>query len=131
MIVTDWADIDNLWKREMVARDKKEAIAMAINAGIDMAMEPYDLAFCDLLIELVKEGTVSMSRIDDAVRRVLRMKYRMGLFDMPNTNIKDYPKFGSAEHSKAAQDAAVETMVLLKNSHIATGTRQEDPYYWT
>ncbi len=117
LIVTDWADIDNLWKREMVARDKKEAIAMAINAGIDMAMEPYDLGFCDLLIELVKEGKVSMSRIDDAVRRVLRMKYRMGLFDMPNTNIKDYPKFGSAEHSKAAQDAAVETMVLLKNNN--------------
>ena len=118
MIVTDWADIDNLWKREMVARDKKEAIAMAINAGIDMSMDPYDLSFCDLLVELVNEGKVSMSRIDDAVRRVLRMKYRMGLFDMPNTNIKDYPKFASVEHSKAAQDAAVETMVLLKNNGI-------------
>ena len=115
MIITDWGDIDNLWKREMVAANKKEAICMAINAGIDMAMEPYDLTFCDLLIEGVKEGKVPISRIDDAVSRILRMKYRMGLFDMPNTNIKDYPKYGSAEHFKAAQDAAVQTMVLLKN----------------
>lgn len=118
MIVTDWADIENLWKREMVAANKKDAICMAINAGIDMAMEPYNLDFCDLLIEAVHEGKVPMSRIDDAVRRVLRMKYRMGLFDMPNTNIKDYPKYGSAEHFKAAQDAAVQTMVLLKNNGI-------------
>jgi len=118
MIVTDWADIENLWKREMVAANKKEAIIMAINAGIDMTMEPYNLDFCDLLIEAVNEGRVPMSRIDDAVRRVLRMKYRMGLFDMPNTDIKDYPKYGSPEHFKAAQDAAVQTMVLLKNNGI-------------
>ena len=118
MIVTDWADIDNLWKREMVAANKKDAICMAINAGIDMTMEPYNLDFCDLLIELVREGRVPMSRIDDAVRRVLRMKYRMGLFDLPNTDRKDYPKYGSAEHFKAAQDAAVQTMVLLKNNGI-------------
>jgi beta-glucosidase len=115
MLVTDWADIDNLWKREMVAADKKEAICMAINAGIDMAMEPYDLSFCDLLAELVREGRISMERIDDAVCRVLRMKMRMGLFEQPNTDMKDYPDYGSAKHSKAALDAAVETMVLLKN----------------
>ena len=118
VIVTDWADIDNLWKREMVAANKKDAICMAINAGIDMTMEPYNLDYCDLLIELVKEGRVSMARIDDAVSRVLRMKYRMGLFDQPNTDKKDYPKYGSAEHFKAAQDAAVQTMVLLKNNGI-------------
>lgn len=118
VIVTDWADIDNLWKREMVAANKKDAICMAINAGIDMAMEPYNLDFCDLLIELVREGRVPMARIDDAVSRVLRMKYRMGLFDQPNTDKKDYPKYGSAEHFKAAQDAAVQTMVLLKNNGI-------------
>ena len=115
MLITDWADIDNLWKREMVAANKKDAICMAINAGIDMAMEPYDLSFCDLLMELVREGRVSMSRIDDAVRRILRMKLRMGLFQQPDTDLKDYPKYGSAEHTKAALDAAVETMVLLKN----------------
>ena len=118
MIVTDWADIENLWQREKVAANKKEAICMAINAGIDMAMEPYNVDFCDLLIEAVREGKVPMTRIDDAVRRVLRMKYRMGLFDLPNTDRKDYPKYGSAEHFKAAQDAAVQTMVLLKNDDI-------------
>ena len=118
MIVTDWADIENLWKREMVAANKKDAICMAINAGIDMAMEPYNVDFCDLLIELVHEGRVPMQRIDDAVRRVLRMKYRMGLFDKPNTDRKDYPKYGSAEHFKVAQDAAVQTMVLLKNNGL-------------
>lgn len=117
MIVTDWADIENLWKREMVAANKKDAICMAINAGIDMAMEPYNLDFCDLLIEAVREQRVSMARIDDAVRRILRMKYRMGLFDMPNTDFKDYPKFASQEHRMAAQDAAVQTMVLLKNNN--------------
>lgn len=117
MLVTDWADIDNLWRREMVAANKKDAICMAINAGIDMAMEPYDLSYCDLLIELVREGRVSMERIDDAVRRILRMKLRMGLFEHPNTNPKDYPEFGSAAHRKAALDAAVETMVLLKNQN--------------
>jgi beta-glucosidase len=117
MLVTDWADIDNLWKREMVAANKKDAICMAINAGIDMAMEPYDLSFCDLLIELVHEGRVSMERIDDAVRRILRMKMRMGLFEHPNTNPKDYPEFGSTAHRKAALDAAVETMILLKNQN--------------
>ena len=117
MLVTDWADIDNLWKREMVAANKKDAICMAINAGIDMTMEPYDLSFCDLLVELVHEGRVSMERIDDAVRRILRMKMRMGLFERPNTNPKDYPEFGSAAHRKIALDAAVETMVLLKNQN--------------
>jgi beta-glucosidase len=118
MIVTDWADIENLWKREMVAANKKDAICLAINAGIDMAMEPFNLDFCDLLIEAVREGRVPMTRIDDAVRRILRMKYRMGLFDMPNTDIKDYPKYGGEEHRLAAQDAAVQTMILLKNKGI-------------
>ena len=117
MLVTDWADIDNLWKREMVAANKKDAICMAINAGIDMTMEPYDLSFCDLLVELAREERVSMERIDDAVRRILRMKMRMGLFERPNTNPKDYPEFGSAAHRKVALDAAVETMVLLKNQN--------------
>jgi beta-glucosidase len=85
MIVTDWADINNLYTREAVAADKKEAIEIAINAGIDMTMEPYDVEFTTLLIELVKEGRVSMERVDDAVRRVLRLKYRLGLFETPNT----------------------------------------------
>lgn len=72
VLVTDWADINNLWRREKVAADKKEAIKIAINAGIDMAMEPYEWDFCTLLKELVHEGEVSMSRIDDATRRHLQ-----------------------------------------------------------
>ncbi|MDE6099132.1 MAG: glycoside hydrolase family 3 C-terminal domain-containing protein, partial [Muribaculaceae bacterium] len=115
LIVTDWADINNLWNREYVAHDKKEAIAMAINAGIDMAMEPYDTDFCTLLKECVEEGLVPMDRINDACARVLRMKMRLGLFETPNTCITDYPLFGSKEFAKAATDAAIESMVLLKN----------------
>ncbi|MCF2550482.1 glycoside hydrolase family 3 N-terminal domain-containing protein [Bacteroides caecigallinarum] len=117
MLITDWADINNLYTREKVAANKKEAIEIAINAGIDMAMEPYDLDFCTLLKELVEEGRVPMSRIDDAVRRILRLKYRLGLFDNPNTDYNDYPKFGSKEHAAIALKAAEESEVLLKNKN--------------
>ena len=115
LIVTDWADINNLYQREYVAANKKEAIAMAINAGIDMAMEPYDTDFCDLLVECVNEGLVPMSRIDDAVSRVLRLKYRLNLFEEPDTKYTDYPKFAGKEFAEASRQAAVESMVLLKN----------------
>lgn len=115
VVVTDWADINNLYTREMVAKDKKDAIIKAINAGIDMTMEPYDLTYCTLLKEAVNEGKVPMARLDDAVRRVLRMKFRLGLFDTPNTKMKDYPKFGAKEYAQLSEDAAVETQVLLKN----------------
>ncbi|MCM1150621.1 MAG: glycoside hydrolase family 3 C-terminal domain-containing protein [Alistipes sp.] len=115
MIVTDWADIDNLYKRDRIAKDKKEAIKLAINAGIDMSMDPYDWKFCTLLKELVEEGEVPMSRIDDAVRRILRMKYRLNLFEKPYYEVEDFPLFGSAEHAAAALQAAEESMVLLKN----------------
>ncbi len=116
MIVTDWADIDNLYKRDRIAKDKKEAIKLAINAGIDMSMDPYDWKFCTLLKELVEEGEVPMSRIDDAVRRILRLKYRLNLFEKPCYDVKDFPLFGSAEHAAAALQAAEESMVLLKNA---------------
>lgn len=116
MIVTDWADIDNLYKRDHIAKDKKEAIKLAINAGIDMSMDPYDWKFCTLLKELVEEGEVPMSRIDDAVRRILRLKYRLNLFEKPYYDVKDFPHFGSAEHAAAALQAAEESMVLLKNA---------------
>ena len=120
MVVTDWADINNLYQREHVAADKKEAIAIAINAGIDMSMDPYDLGFCTLLKELVEEGKVSRERIDDAVRRVLRLKYRLGLFDHPNTgNDKDYADFGSKKFAAVALQAAEESEVLLKNEKVA------------
>ena len=114
-LVTDWADINNLYTREKVAKDKKDAIRIAINAGIDMSMDPYSVEFCILLKELVQEGKVKMSRIDDAVRRILRAKYRLGLFEMPNTGGKGFEKFGSAEFAAASLKAAEESEVLLKN----------------
>lgn len=117
MIVTDWADINNLYTREAVAADKKEAIEIAINAGIDMTMEPYDVEFTTLLMELVDEGRVSMDRIDDAVRRVLRLKYRLGLFETPNTPLENYPDFACEAFAQAALHAAEETEVLLKNAN--------------
>ena len=115
MIVTDWADINNLYTRECVAKDKKDAIRIAINAGIDMSMDPYSVDFCILLKELVNEGKVSQERIDDAVRRILRLKYRLGLFDQPNTGGKGFEKFGSQEFAEKSLRAAEEGEVLLKN----------------
>lgn len=116
MIVTDWADINNLYTRDHIVSSKKEAIKVAINAGIDMSMVPYEWSFCTYLKELVEEGEVPMSRIDDAVRRVLRLKFRLGLFEHPYTQVKDYPLFGSKEHSDVALQAAEESLVLLKNT---------------
>ncbi|WP_297675839.1 glycoside hydrolase family 3 N-terminal domain-containing protein [uncultured Bacteroides sp.] len=116
MIVTDWADINNLYTRDKIAGSKKEAIKIAINAGIDMSMVPYEWSFCTYLKELVEEGEVPMTRIDDAVRRVLRMKYRLGLFDTPSYKHQDFPLFGSKEHAAAALQAAEESLVLLKNA---------------
>ena len=117
-LVTDWADINNLFSREKVAKDKKDAIRIAINAGIDMSMDPYSVEFCILLKELVNEGQVKMERIDDAVRRILRAKYRLGLFDEPNTGGKGFEKFGCEEFAKASLLAAEESEVLLKNDGI-------------
>ena len=115
VLITDWADINNLYTREMVAKDKKDALRIAINAGIDMIMEPYSCDACGYLIELVKEGKIPMSRIDDACRRVLRMKYRLNLFKNPTQKLKNYPKFGGEEFAKLALEGATESMVLLKN----------------
>lgn len=115
LIVTDWADINNLYSRDHIAKDKKDAIRIAINAGIDMSMDPYDPSFCPLLVELVNEGAVPMSRIDDAVSRVLRLKFRLGLFEHPYTDAKDYPKYGCEEFASRALAAAEESEILLKN----------------
>lgn len=115
VLITDWADINNLYTREMVAKDKKDALRIAINAGIDMIMEPYSCDACGYLVELVKEGKIPLSRIDDACRRVLRMKYRLDLFKNPTQKLKNYPKFGGEEFAKLALEGATESMVLLKN----------------
>lgn len=117
VVVTDWADINNLYTRDHVAASKKEAVKMAINAGIDMSMVPYEWDFCTYLKELVEEGEVPMERIDDAVRRILRMKYRLNLFERPYWSVKEYPEFGSEAHARAALKAAEEAITLLKNQN--------------
>lgn len=121
VLIIDWADINNLYTREMVAKDKKDALRIAINAGIDMIMEPYSCDVCGYLVELVKEGKIPMSRIDDACRRVLRMKYRLDLFKNPTQKLKNYPKFGGKEFAKLALEGATESMVLLKNEKLQEG----------
>ena len=121
VLITDWADINNLYTREMIAKDKKDALRIAINAGIDMIMEPYSCDACGYLIELVKEGKIPMSRIDDACRRVLRMKYRLDLFKNPTQKLKNYPKFGGEEFAKLALEGATESMVLLQNEKLQDG----------
>lgn len=115
LIVTDWADINNLYERDHVAKDRKEALAMGVNAGIDMIMEPTDPDGCLELKAAVEEGLIPMSRIDDAVRRVLRLKFRLGLFDNPTWDVSGYDRFGCQEFQNASYAAAVESEVLLKN----------------
>lgn len=115
MDVTDWADINNLYTREHIAADRKEAVALGINAGIDMIMDPYDPEVCKDIIAAVNEKMIPMSRIDDAVRRVLRLKVRLGLFENPVWNVDNYDKFACKEFQDNSYDAAVESMVLLKN----------------
>ncbi|MGM9742786.1 MAG: glycoside hydrolase family 3 N-terminal domain-containing protein [Candidatus Cryptobacteroides sp.] len=115
MIVTDWADINNLFTREHIAADRKEALEIGINAGIDMIMDPYDPTVCDDIVELVKEGRISKARLDDAVRRVLRLKVRLGLFENPVWSVDGYDEFASEAFREKAYQAAVESIVLLKN----------------
>ena len=117
MLVTDWADIDNLFTRDHVAADKREAVALGINAGIDMIMDPYDPECCNVIIGLVKDGSIPMERIDDAVRRILRLKVRLGLFENPTWE-HDYPEYASADFAKQSYEAALESEVLLKNEGI-------------
>ncbi len=118
LVVTDWADIENLHRRDRVAATDKEAIMMAVNAGIDMSMIPYQYEpFTTGLVELVKEGKVKQERIDDAVRRILRVKYALNLFEQPVTHYNNYPKFGSKEFEQASYQMAAESITLLKNDN--------------
>lgn len=116
LIVTDWADIENIHNRDKVAKTHKEAVKLAINAGIDMSMVPYNFNFCDYLIELVNEGEVPLSRIDDAVRRILTLKIALGLFEKPMPEQGEYPDFGSEKFEKLAFETAAESITLLKNN---------------
>lgn len=118
LAVTDWEDIKYLVSRHKVAASYKEAVAMSVNAGIDMSMVPMDLEFPVLLKECVKEGLVPMERIDQSVRRILITKMKLGLFERPNTKFGDYPKFGSVEHQSVAKEAALHSITLLSNNGI-------------
>ena len=126
MIVTDWADVNNLYSREHVAADKVEALALAINAGIDMIMDPYDVNCCTDIKTAVERGLIPMSRIDDAVRRVLRLKYRLDLFEHPVWDVSGF-EMGRADFKAQALQAAIESEVLLKNEDgilpLKQGTR--------
>jgi len=116
VILTDWEDINKLYDRDKVAKSKKEATKIAINSGIDMSMVPYDYEeFCNNLIELVEEGEVKMSRIDDAVSKILKLKIELGLFETPVTDYREYDDFGSEKHNQLAYKAASEAITLLKN----------------
>ncbi len=114
-VVSDWQDIINLYTREKVAATPKEAVRQAVTAGIDMSMVPLDFSFYDLLLELAKEGSVPVSRLDEAVSRILRVKMQLGLFEnsYPDKTLK--AKFASPEFRKVALQAAQESIILLKN----------------
>ena len=125
IILTDWEDINKLHDRDKVAESRKDAIKIAINAGIDMSMIPYDYEeFCDNLLELVKEGEISEARIDESVRRILKLKIELGLFDKKNK--PDYSDFGSQIHQNYAYAAAVESMTLLKNENSTLPIRNKN-----
>ncbi|MDH7447939.1 glycoside hydrolase family 3 N-terminal domain-containing protein [Aquimarina sp. 2201CG14-23] len=115
--VTDWADINYLHTRHKVAETIKDAIKMSVNAGIDMSMVPHDFEFAELLVELVKEGSVSNERIDSAVSRILKVKMQLGLFENPVTDPKNYPDFGSDKFAALSKKAAIESFTLLKNKN--------------
>jgi beta-glucosidase len=117
LIVSDWEDIIRLYTRHDVAASPRQAVVMAVNAGIDMSMVPSDFSFADLLREAVKKGEVSMSRIDDAVRRILLLKMKLGLFDNPYPEPAAIANFGKVAFQGLALDAAHEAMTLLKNEN--------------
>ena len=118
VILTDWEDIRKLHDRDKVAKTQKEAVKMAINAGIDMSMVPHEYEqFFDDLVELVNDGEVGMDRIDDAVKRILKLKFELDLFENPVTNYEDYIDFGSKKHRQLAYTSASESITLLKNSN--------------
>jgi len=119
--VSDWEDFINLHKVAQTDSTLKDAIATAINAGVDMSMVPNNPEYknyCNLLVELVREGRVSQKRLNDAVRRIIRVKYYANLFENSHSSSDiEYPKFGSEEFKKAAYNAASESVTLLKNNN--------------
>lgn len=126
VVVTDWQDIIYLHTRHKVAETNRDAVRIAVNAGIDMSMVPQDYSFYTDLLDLVSKGEVPMSRIDDAVSRILKMKFELNLFQNTVANLKDYPKFGSKEFIDAAYNAAAESITLLKNNNAVLPLNKSD-----
>ena len=117
LIVSDWEDVKRIHDRHNIAATPRQAVVMAVNAGIDMSMVPTDFSFYDLLLEAAKKGEVPMSRIDDAVTRILTLKYKLGLFENPYPEPAAKENFGKPEYQTLALDAAHEAMTLLKNKN--------------
>lgn len=126
VVVTDWEDVERLWKYHRVVKNMKEAVYFAIKAGIDVSMAPFDPSFHPLLVELVREGRVSDERIDLSVARVLRLKLQLGLFDHPFPCNDRFDRIGHPDHQKAALDAARESLVLMKNDNALLPIKPED-----
>lgn len=116
-VVSDWEDINRLYSRDKVAASRKEAVKMAVMAGVDMSMVPYDFSFYDDLLELAKEDEVALSRIDEAVSRILMVKFKLGLFESPYPDKRMKAKVGSPEFAQVSLQAAREAMTLLKNDN--------------
>jgi len=117
IVISDWMDVSYLHTRHHVAASEKDAVALAVNAGLDMCIVPYDYNFYNYLIQLVHEGSVPMSRINESVGRILHVKYELGLFDRPVGNPEDYPDFGSDKFKAVNRQAADESITLLKNTN--------------
>lgn len=115
VVISDWEDVRNLVDVHQVAENEKEAVRLAVNAGLDICMDPYGATFATSLLELIDEGSVAIQRVDDAVLRILRLKHAVGLFDDPYGFLNDYPAFGGGAHLDLAQQAALESITLLKN----------------
>jgi beta-glucosidase len=115
VVVTDWADVAQLVTKHKIAPNIKEATYLAVEAGIDMSMTPYDLSFTEALIELVQEGRISEERVNESVRRILKLKFELGLFENPYPSDDRLYRIGTDAHKQLAYDAAVESIVLLKN----------------
>lgn len=127
--VTDWEDIYKLVNVHRIAKTKKEAVKMAIMAGIDMSMTPNDFEFTTLLVELVKEGSIPESRLDLSVKRILQLKKDLALFSQTEFEQSKYPLFGSEEHAKASYDVAKESMTLLKNKNNILPLKSNDKIF--
>ena len=117
VVISDFSDVEFLVAAHQSAKDMREATKLAVNSGIDLLMNPYDADVVDLIVELVEKGEISKERIDDAVTRVLRLKFYLNLFETPYNNPKEYPDFGSEKHIDANYKTASEAITLLQNEN--------------